>query len=222
VTKRKWCKSCLHHKYCEDRNDNVRSCPVFEAGDALAAPGPGWRSPLSGLMKKLCKLCAGCSKAAWGCPEYRNGPFTEEVNLVSCVDYSPFTEKKPAEEGKKFDGDKLRWDLVQPRMLQEYVKVLTHGAKKYAPENWRKVEPRKPRYFAALLRHVWAWWLGERDDPDTGLHHLAHAMCCLTFLAEPELEMVESNHDIHTDAGTVRGADSTGEGGSGPGSTGGA
>lgn len=91
--------------------------------------------------------------------------------------------------GRKNDLGKLRWDLVQPLILQEYVKVLTEGAKKYAPNNWRKVEDARNRYFAALLRHIWAWWLGERNDPEWDLHHLAHAMCCLTFLAEPELEL---------------------------------
>jgi len=36
------------------------------------------------------------------------------------------------------------------------------------------------------MRHIVAWWLGERDDPESGFHHLAHAMCCLIFLVEGE------------------------------------
>jgi dATP/dGTP diphosphohydrolase, N-terminal len=104
----------------------------------------------------------------------------------SCGNY---TKKKETEEhGRKNDSGKLRWDLVQPLILQQYVRVLTEGANKYAPHNWRKVPDQRNRYFAALLRHIWAWWLGERNDPEWGIHHLAHAMCCLTFLAEPELE----------------------------------
>lgn len=91
-------------------------------------------------------------------------------------------------KGHKNDASKARWDLVQPLILEEYVKVLTQGAEKYAPNNWRRVEDQRSRYFAALLRHIWAWWKGERSDPEWGLHHLAHAMCCLAFLAEPELE----------------------------------
>jgi len=91
-------------------------------------------------------------------------------------------------EGRKYDGGKDRWDLIQPLILREYVKVLTFGAQKYAPGNWRHVQDARNRYFAALLRHVWAWWQGELRDPETGLHHLAHALCCLAFLAEPELE----------------------------------
>lgn len=91
-------------------------------------------------------------------------------------------------EGRKFDGDKTRWDLVQPLAMQEYAQVMTYGARKYEPDNWRKVPDAKKRYFAALLRHVWSWWLGETHDPESGYHHLAHAMCCVAFLLEPELE----------------------------------
>jgi len=34
------------------------------------------------------------------------------------------------------------------------------------------------------LRHLTAWWAGEDLDPESGLHHLAHAACCLMFLLE--------------------------------------
>jgi len=100
----------------------------------------------------------------------------------------PITAKLPEETGRKFDSDKFRWDLIQPLATQEYVSVLTYGAKKYDDHNWRKVPQRYQRYFAAALRHIWAWWLGERFDPESKLHHLAHAICCLMFLLEPELE----------------------------------
>jgi len=96
--------------------------------------------------------------------------------------------------GRKFDSDKLRWDLIQPLATQAYVDVLTYGAKKYDDHNWRKVPLLRQRYFAAAIRHIWAWWLDERCDPESGLHHLAHAICCLMFLLEPELE--RSNAEV--------------------------
>lgn len=91
-------------------------------------------------------------------------------------------------EGRKDDQGKDRWDLVQPLSLNQYVKVLTHGAKKYGADNWKILDNPTHRYFAALLRHLWAWWMGQRHDSETGLHHLAHALCCICFLMEPELE----------------------------------
>lgn len=33
-------------------------------------------------------------------------------------------------------------------------------------------------------RHLWAYRRGEVSDPESGLPHLAHAMCCLMFMAE--------------------------------------
>ena len=85
-------------------------------------------------------------------------------------------------EGMKFDSEKPRWDLLPFESLTDIVLVLTYGAKKYAPENWRKVNDWRDRYFAALLRHLVAWKQGEKIDPESNLPHLAHAGCCLLFL----------------------------------------
>lgn len=95
------------------------------------------------------------------------------------------SEKAPTpEEGRKFDNGKHLYDLIPPFALDEMVKVLTKGAQKYAPDNWRFVPDAKRRYFAALERHIWAWKRGEVYDKDDGIHHLAHAACNLFFLYE--------------------------------------
>ncbi len=83
----------------------------------------------------------------------------------------------------KFDTDKIRYDLIPPRSMELLAEVLTFGAKKYKPNNWR-TNTDLTRYEGALLRHIQAWRLGEKNDPETGLPHLAHAMCNLTFLME--------------------------------------
>lgn len=100
-------------------------------------------------------------------------------------------------KGIKFDDKKLQWDLLPLEPIQETVKVLMHGAEKYAPDNWKYVEPWDVRYYNAIKRHLDLWWLGYRMDGDecgqdkeqqiqekkkSGMHHLAHAICCLTFL----------------------------------------
>ena len=88
-------------------------------------------------------------------------------------------------EGRKDDGDKPRYDLIPPSTLHALATVLTFGAKKYAPRNWEKGIS-WGRVFAALMRHLWAWWGGELYDPETGFSHLWHAQCCLSFLIEFE------------------------------------
>ena len=94
----------------------------------------------------------------------------------------------PAPLGQKHDAGKQRYDLIPPLALDEFVKVLTVGAKKYADNNWQVVPHAKKRYFAALQRHIWALKRGEQVDPEDGLHHYAHALCCLFFLLEFELD----------------------------------
>ena len=84
--------------------------------------------------------------------------------------------------GKKYDQGKLRWDLLPIAATREIVRVLTFGADKYGAENWCEVDEWRRRYYAAALRHLTSWYEGEKYDQETGIHHLAHAGCCLVFL----------------------------------------
>ncbi len=84
-------------------------------------------------------------------------------------------------EGIKFDSEKIRVDLLPPDALEEISKVLTYGAAKYGDRNWELgMDWNRP--YGALLRHLWAWWKGEDYDPESGIHHLAHAGCNILFL----------------------------------------
>jgi hypothetical protein len=91
-------------------------------------------------------------------------------------------------EGRKADAGKSRLELLPPRAALAVGHVLRFGAEKYAPENWRKVTDGSQRYVGAALRHTMAWLNEENDDPESGLPHLAHAICSLLFVLELELE----------------------------------
>lgn len=91
-------------------------------------------------------------------------------------------------EGIKFDDGKLDWSLLPIEPIEEVIKVLMFGAKKYAPGNWKKVDDHKRRYYNAAIRHLTAWQKGEKFDSETGANHLAHAICCLIFLLGRENE----------------------------------
>jgi hypothetical protein len=90
------------------------------------------------------------------------------------------------QEGTKFDDGKVPLDLWSPDALIATAQVLAFGAEKYEPYNWAK-GIKYSRVFAALLRHLWAWFRGEQFDSETNLNHLAHAMCCLMFLLHYEM-----------------------------------
>ena len=83
---------------------------------------------------------------------------------------------------KKKDHGKAMWDLLPYRQVEKIVEVLTFGASKYGPNQWQDVEDGKNRYFAAMMRHLTAWWGGETMDKESGRSHLSHAACCLLFL----------------------------------------
>lgn len=95
-------------------------------------------------------------------------------------------------EGRKDDGDKPRMDLIPPEVMTALGTVLSYGAKKYDQRNWEK-GMNWGRPFAALMRHMWAWWRGEACDPETGYSHLWHALCCVAFLTAYEARNVGSD-----------------------------
>lgn len=86
-------------------------------------------------------------------------------------------------EGVKFDGDKPRYDLIPALALHELALVYTMGAKKYADRNW-ELGMEWSRLFGAILRHSFAWFRGETHDPESGLHHMAHAAFSCLALTE--------------------------------------
>ncbi len=80
----------------------------------------------------------------------------------------------------KHSGGKLRWSLLPFFALRHVVEVLEFGALKYKPGNWRNCES-QIEYWDAAMRHMEAWRNLETNDPQSGLPHLAHAVCCLLF-----------------------------------------
>lgn len=84
--------------------------------------------------------------------------------------------------GRKDDQGKLQWWLLPISAVEAIIRVLMFGAKKYAPNNWQKIDNAEERYFDAALRHLMAWRQGEKYDPESGHAHLAHAGCCILFM----------------------------------------
>jgi hypothetical protein len=85
-------------------------------------------------------------------------------------------------KGTKHDHDKPVVSLIDPDWLLEVAEVLTFGANKYAPDNWKHVGDAQARYLSAAYRHLLAYQKGQENDSESNLSHLAHASCCLMFL----------------------------------------
>ena len=85
-------------------------------------------------------------------------------------------------KGIKYDDKKLDYTLLPKSALDEVVKVLMYGAKKYPePDNWLRVPDARNRYNKACLRHMFAEVDKETFDKESKLYHLAHAVASSLF-----------------------------------------
>lgn len=84
----------------------------------------------------------------------------------------------------KDDKDKPRPSLVPPKIIWAITEVREFGCKKYKdPDNWRTVK--LEQYWDAYLRHTLKAWADPYAvDPESGLPHLWHAACNLSFIIE--------------------------------------
>ena len=78
--------------------------------------------------------------------------------------------------GDKFDGGKPAMELIPSYPMEQLGLVLLHGREKYGAHNWRKGINVSRNLGAALRR--------EDLDQESGLPHLAHAICDLMFVLE--------------------------------------
>lgn len=86
-------------------------------------------------------------------------------------------------EGLRFNEGKVRHDLVPAFAQEQYARVLTKGAEKYAERNWEH-GMKWSKVLASMKRHINAFEKGEDFDPETGLLHMAHVMCNAAFMTE--------------------------------------
>jgi len=86
---------------------------------------------------------------------------------------------------RKNDSLKIRTDLLPPWALLDIAEIMTFGANKYSDYNYRNGNGLNwSRVYAALQRHILAWYTGEDLDDESGKSHLAHAGCCLIMLMD--------------------------------------
>lgn len=75
---------------------------------------------------------------------------------------------------------------VPPGPLYEVALAFDDGAAKYGAFNWRAKPVLASVYHDACKRHLDSWFHGENAASDSGIHHLAHAIACLTIILDAE------------------------------------
>jgi hypothetical protein len=106
---------------------------------------------------------------------------TMETDCPTTADVSTLNQTAKADAGKP------RLTLVPPAIMFEIAKIREYGNAKYHdPDNWKQVEPQ--RYWDACVRHIFAALSDyTKKDDESGLLHISHAACNLSFL----LQMME-------------------------------
>ena len=86
----------------------------------------------------------------------------------------------------QFGLQKTPIHLVPPSAIIALANSFKIGADKYGPYNWRENKVSASVYYAAMMRHMLAWWDGEDKDEETGNSHLDHAMGCIAIIKDGE------------------------------------
>lgn len=83
--------------------------------------------------------------------------------------------------GARYNANKPDLSLIPLCTLEDEARVWMYGKQKYAAWNWAKgMDWSIP--MACALRHLSAWQRGEENDSESGLPHIAHAMCNLRMI----------------------------------------
>ena len=91
------------------------------------------------------------------------------------------SNKPKPEAFKKFDSGKTDFTMTPWESVEDMLAVMEFGKEKYGRDNWKECKEPE-RFSAAAIRHLVAHMKGEHVDEESGLNHLAHAMCCVNML----------------------------------------
>lgn len=120
-------------------------------------------------------------------------PGLKRVNLDAIIRYS--NGLASAEFDRACDGTNPK-DLIGSKKLDMTslpAVAIAHGnhammdgAGKYGPYNWRDNPVQAKVYVDAAIRHLLAWFEGEEEAKDSGVHHLGHVIGCMAILLDAQ------------------------------------
>lgn len=97
----------------------------------------------------------------------------------------------PAHEPSSADGKAATYDDGKDPLanipwaaVREMAKVQAYGRRKYGDFNNYRKGMEISRNISCALRHIADYQEGQDHDPESGRHHLAHAMCRLAFVLQ--------------------------------------
>ena len=118
-------------------------------------------------------------------PEQSDKPYAIHLTPTETRQFLGLKDKEPL-SAVKYDGGKIRLDLIPFDALDEIARALEYGAIKYSEGQWEGGFEWR-RLIGATLRHVTSWARGQDKDLESGVSHLAHAGAMILFLLSHEL-----------------------------------
>lgn len=91
--------------------------------------------------------------------------------------------------GGKQSASPYRADLLPAKAVLDVSRILAIGAKRYAPNNWRKID--QADHLNHALVHILSHMAGDRQD-----EHLEHAACRMLMALETDMAVTPELSDI--------------------------
>ena len=160
--------------HVRDKHDHGRATVFCESYDSLESAENAYKNIIS-LVNEL-------NGELGGVVDERGNTLFVKDGAIGIVHNR---EEGDTDQSAKADKGKLELSLVNPELVKAVAEVRMYGTEKYGDsENWRKVEPK--RYVDALYRHLLAYIEGNEVDEESGLPHLSHMACNISFLLDEE------------------------------------
>lgn len=111
---------------------------------------------------------------------------SQEVRLGGLSGINPPEAQNP-KLIRAMKDNKIPYDKLPLRVLEEDAWVHAGGAKKYGERNWRQDRILASTYEGAIMRHFIAWACGENLDPESGRSHLSHIRACCAVVLDAQM-----------------------------------
>lgn len=123
-------------------------------------------------------------------PECAHGvSFNNPLGCEKCEECSrPVPQSKALTPNPKdlFGSVKVSFTKLPAVAIAHGAHAMMDGAQKYGAYNWRDKKVIASIYVDAALRHLACWFEGQEDAPDSGVHHLGHAIACCAILLDAQ------------------------------------
>lgn len=107
-------------------------------------------------------------------------------NCLNRRNASPFPPNFDTNPKDLIGAKKVSMTALPDIAMLQGNRAMMDGAKKYGPYNWREKKIQADIYVDAARRHIAAWFDGEENAEDSGVHHLGHAIATLGIILDAQ------------------------------------